>query len=227
MHYTGKSERAMSSLSSNSARMLASIPKNVSGKGYLQSPNSLSSRTLPPVFQHSPSTKIQYQIPQTKSRDEFGQYPLHSHVEDDSDHIEEGNISSTHEEASQGKRRKSSLISTDLDSFPFVQINAYIWFCTASVQDEADASYILLSEFMQIGMSFLKVISPDFNEKIATKKASTLFKKYLPSFLTVSPKIGFEGFNMAMIDLATEELPNASTKERVIWLGKARTARAP
>ncbi len=73
---------------------------------------------------------------------------------------------------------------------------------------------------MQIGLSCLKVTSTEFNEKTASKKISILFKKYLPTFLTVSPKIGFEGFNLAMIDLVSEVLPHQGVKERVLWLGK-------
>jgi hypothetical protein len=192
------------------------LPHSASGRGFVSSPLDTSDQT---VFQDAQSSSGR-----AKSIDEFGQYPLHSHGKFGEDDLDEGSAlcpPASVQQFSQGNTvRPASKSVPESDNFPFVQINAYIWFCTASVQDEADASYILLSEFMQIGLSCLKVTSTEFNEKTASKKISILFKKYLPTFLTVSPKIGFEGFNLAMIDLVSEILPHQGVKERVLWLGK-------
>jgi hypothetical protein len=190
---------------SASERGFVSIPCDISDHSFLQVPHSSSGRA--------------------KSIDEFGQYPLHSHGKfGDLDNENEDSALCPPVPPQQIIPRNAVQVVTksvpESDNFPFVQINAYIWFCTASVQDEADASYILLSEFMQIGLSCLKATSTEFNEKSASKKISILFKKYLPTFLTVSQKIGFEGFNLAMIDLASEALPDQGVKERVLWLGK-------
>ena len=194
------------------------LPHSTSGRGVVSSPMG-SSDHLYLQSAHSSSGRA-------NSIDEFGQYPLHSHGKFGEDDLDEGSTSGLPASLQQISQNNAiQPVSKPIpgsDNFPFVQINAYIWFCTASVQDEADASYILLSEFMQIGLSCLKVTSTDFNEKTASKKISILFKKYLPTFLTVSPKIGFEGFNLAMIDLVSELLPHQCVKERVLWLGKVR-----
>ena len=200
--------------------IVSSHGNNNAGRGFLQNEINSSGRAMFTGIQ-SPLSKLSLSQ-QLKSTDEFGQYPLQSHgrFREDLDQIDgEVVLDRTVSEEDTGEPPKPQK-SIDSDNFPFVQINAFIWFCTSSVQDEADASYILLSEFMQIGMSFLKVISSEFNEKSASRQVSTLFKKYIPSFLSVSPKIGFDGFNLAMIDFATKALPDATTQARVLWLGK-------
>ena len=117
----------------------------------------------------------------------------------------------------------SSVSASDLRMFLFEQMNKFAWFCVSTVQEEADAEYILLEEFLQICISCIKVSTPCFDERAASRKATTLFKKYLPPFLAVSPKMSFEMFNMAMIDLVTETLPEADLLEQLIWLGKVST----
>jgi hypothetical protein len=112
---------------------------------------------------------------------------------------------------------------TESELFSLGRVAVILWFCSHTIQDEADAVHIMSEDFIAIITSMLKVVTPAWDYDAVQHIAAEILQKIMPSHLNAKQTMDFVTFVKGLWTLTNMFLPsNSSWHLRALWIAKVR-----